>query len=655
MRYGKKFMGNDKSLLNLFMPPRPDLKGQIGFLSGYSASEEFLDRALENFTTLGKLQRAEQGLLSLVLFLDKRCKQITSVTGLQHEMFSGNDRAFSLMHAKVGLLSFAKNKYSKIEFIRVFVSTGNWTRQGMVDNLDHAWKLDIELIEERSADLMEARKILNFFKTLSSHYPLLKKSEEQLKLIDAILPISDPSDELKKTKFFSTFDVSREKPLSMLESIKSRLRKDKNSKPFNTLICGSGFFEETDSSAGAPKKELRVFREIEEKLCASEEFTNKVNGYVVANAHDYIKFKSLIKQKGNVSWNLRGFRDPVQKNQNQIRSFLHSKYILAGYRHGERLTSGKIYFGSANLSKKGLLYNLQNPEANIEAGVVLDASGLSNDEVDALLCIGPDAIDESQIDGTIASTLPEFEDSVTIFAAPIKAIVNFDLRIGTGTIEWSNLPKDCYLNLNGKRIDVVAGQSQILFGDFSIPLSQLNFFVSHTDESFVVPLITTDGRFCLHPPEQVSAESLLNLLLVFPDSLAGSDDDDEGAGIRLTGANLVGSEQTRRGSSRVLNTAMELVEQIARKNQEITIDLLPIWLDRLQFILTRCLAPSEKISFQKIGINFLDVLKEAHFSPNWEKLAATLEQREFYNAMIDDIAADWDVKQFNKLAEVHDA
>ena len=641
-------MKNDKSLLSLFYPPDKTLKGQIGFLCGYSASEDFLDRALENFNTCSKQQRYEQGLLSLVLFLDKRCNPITSVAGLQQEMFAGQDNSFSLMHAKVGLLAFAKNKFSDIEVIRLFVSTGNWTRQGMLENLDHVWKLDVNLKTAKTKDLLEARKVINFFIDLSQHYPLLTLSQQQLNKLDHLIPAATEA-ELQNTKFFSTFDTEKNLPLSMLQGIKKRMRKDRSSKPFNTIICGSGFYEEVDESTTQKTKELKVFNEIQKNLCDSNNFTNKVSGFVVANKNDYAKFKSTINQNQELSWKLYAIRDPLQKNLNLVRHFLHSKYIFSGAKFKSGYPSAKIYLGSANLSKKGLLYNLKNPEANIEAGVVIDVSGITEQEVDDWLCISKKPVDEAEIENSTLNSENEFTDNETIFAAPIKALTNYDWQTNTADIEWGPTPKDCYFNLNNKRYDIFKDKTNIQINEEATLGSQLTVFSTDTNESFIIPIITSDGKFCAHPPEQVGAESILNLLLVFPDSISGSDEDEDDSVITVMGSLNSNQQNTGPTSVRLLNLAMELVEQIARKNQELTIEQLPVWQERLVFTLTRCLAKNEKAGFQKIAVNFLDVLKEPHFSPNWQKLAAHDDQIQSYNLAIDTVAQDWGIKTFNSI------
>ncbi len=641
------------SLLSLFLPPDRNLKGYFGLLCGFSASEDFLDRAMENFTTMNSAQRAELGSLNLALFLDKRKKQITSVSRLHHAMFKGKDGAFSLMHAKVGFLTFSKNKFSPIEAIRIFVSTANWTRIGMIENLDLAWKLDIKIDDKDTSkgDVAEIRKVLEYFKELIRYYPLLKTCQEQVAKIEAIIPPSS-SKESGVTRFFSTFDKIDDKPASVLQCVKRRFERANNARPFNILICGSGFYEHVLTDKQNVKTDnLQVLKLIEKTLCATSTFTKRINGFIVANPIDYWKFKPALESDGKIDWEIRKFEDHADLIENQLRTFLHAKYIFAGYLHNDRYPSAQLYIGSGNLSKKGFTYTLSQPEGNIEAGVVVDASEMTDDQVDIALCVSDESIEANEIPSNPIQSTPEYLEEETQYAAPMRAIVDYDSKKRTGRIEWGEDPDNGYFlgTSSPEKFKIKAGQDHIEFPPHLELKGHLGVFFGENTYPQLIPIISTDGRYCITPPNKVDAESILSLLLTYPEFTTGSDDSDESDIGGAYSAVDITKETLNQSSARTLSTAMELIESIARKNQDTHPDLLLGWFEQLTFTLVRCLKDDEKKKFQEVRRNFLSILKETHFAPNWSGLDDAAPYKLAYSSSIDQIASDWGIDAYPGL------
>ena len=627
----------NKSLLSLFIPPKETLRGTFGLLSGYSATQDFMEMALDNFTSRSSLERGTRGGLNMALFLDKRKVQI-QVQGLYHALFSSHKSGFSLMHAKVGCLAFARSEHSPIEILRIFISTGNWTRSGMLENLDHVWKLDIDLKSANSADLVEVRKVLEFFKRLTDFYPIIDAVRTKIGEIEKLVPNNFSADDFKNARFFSTFEDN-----SMLNEIQIRINKPDN-KGYNTIFCGSGFFEDVDDG-----ENLRVFNELETKLIKGSAFTRNPDRLVIINQIDKWKFKSLAARDKDC-WSVHPFEDYKLK-ENQRRFFLHSKFIFCGYYHNGNYTRGSMYLGSGNLTKKGLLYNIKNPEGNIEAGVVISLTS-EGKQLCQNLCIGAKEykLDEL-VKAEIKSSMEEIGDEI-IFASPLLAIVDFDLEKRTGNLYWSDDAQDCFFyGSNQSEIYHIAKTDVKI----KIPLScdvegSLTIFTMDHERPYSVPIITKDGEFCLIPPKKLDANTVLDMLLEFPDSHSTSEIDEDGEIIKKNKniPNIV--QANEKSSSRSLSIAMEIVECIARKNHTTPPELLMGWFCNLEFTLIKCLEDREKEDFRKLGINFLNVLKNEHFAPNWNAIDGSEVFRAKYEGILEKICNSWGISAHPPLA-----
>lgn len=622
------------SLLSLFLPPHDELKGVFGLLSGYSASEDFLESALDSFTQVSSYERGSRGLLNLILFLDKRQRPIQGIPGLYHALYSGSDREFSLMHAKVGILAFAKDKYNPVEYVRVFVSTGNWTRAGMVKSMDLVWKLDLNLHEEKvKLDWVEVKRVLRFFQKLMTSYPIINSMNAEVEKLLKLVPFNFSEEELQKSRFFSTFDEIESEKQSMLQLICSKFSRKEGVPRFNIMICGSGFYEDKHDD-----NFLKVFKGIEEQLVPVA-FTKELNGYVAINGVDRWKFKELPEQEGRISWNIVRIKDHKNKG-NSERQHLHAKYIFGGNLRNDNYTQGKLYLGSGNLSKKGLLFSLQNPEGNVEAGVVIELKDISEKDLYKELgfspkCYSLQELQAAQVEGD------DFEIPETIeYASPIRAVINFNLEKGQGNIEWNQEASCWFYNKDGSLVQIDKGQNKIELPASIFQEGKL-VILDEKQKSFIVPIVTVDGEFCLTPPPKIDSESALNLLLEYPQVGESVELDEEGEPIVRTqrSNSLVGTGSV---SSRYLSLAMEIVESIARKNQTTSDELLPGWIATIEFVLIKCLKEEEKKSFQSLGINFLELLKEKHFAPEFSSTQEELRTK--YLACLSRVAESWGLK-----------
>jgi hypothetical protein len=625
------------SLLSLFLPPSDELTGIFGLLSGYSASEDFLETAIDNFTQSSSYERGSRGLLNLIVFLDKRQRPIQGIPGLYHALYSGTDRDFSLMHAKVGILAFAKDGYNPVKHIRVFVSTGNWTRAGMVKSMDLVWKLDMDILKEcKKEDWVEVQRILDFFKMLIISYPIINSMHAELDKLLNIVPFKFSVEELESSRFISTFDEHQSKKNNMLELICHKFKRKDGVPRFNIMLCGSGFYEDKNDD-----KLLEVFKEVEEQL-APIAFTKQLNGYVAINGIDRWKFKELSEQEGRISWSIARIKDYKNKG-NSERQHLHAKFIFGGNLRNGKYTQGKLYLGSGNLSKKGLLFSLNNSNGNVEAGVVLELYDISERDLFKELgfdskCYSREELQAAQIEGD------DFEISETIeYASPIRAIINFNIEKGQGTIEWNKEDNCFFHNKDGSLVQILKGQEKI---ELPLILFQQGKIVILDDKrkSYTVPIVTEDNEFCLTPPPKVDSDSALNILLGYPQIGDSVEFDEDGEPIERGSLSNKVSVAQDSVSNRYLSLSMEIVESIARMNHTTPHELLPGWIATIEFVLIKCLKDEDKKSFQSLGINFLAILKEKHFSPEFSSMQVELKTK--YLQCLDKVAESWGMKDY---------
>lgn len=166
------------SLAQHFEAP-DDFLGCFGWLCGYAADAGFLDDAAERFMRHTRAQRAAIGRIALALMLDPGNPPVSLIDapGVLHlPIITLKSRPFVLLHAKVALLGFRHTADAQRWQLRLIVSTGNWTRETLEENLDLAWRVDLssedlqgseETVRQGCADMKAAWGMLVW---LRSHF-----------------------------------------------------------------------------------------------------------------------------------------------------------------------------------------------------------------------------------------------------------------------------------------------------------------------------------------------------------------------------------------------------------------------------------------------------------------------------------------------------
>lgn len=645
---------NNRTLLSLFDPPTEDTVGIIGAVCGYSMSPDFAELMVEKFTKKSLDAISSKGDFCLLLALDKGKGQIGHIPGLYQMLRKPNTNSFDLLHAKIGILAFGKNKHDKIRHLRCFVTTGNFTRNGIRENLDLVWTVDITLEDKGidKQDKADASKIFRFFKDLESFYSIPEIIRNQFFILNEIVNSWSLKDsDLKKSRFITNLDLIKKE--SMFSLIAEVFKKADPLTKHNTLICGSGFFE----SQNIDDEKLEVFEQIEKQICTSRCYvqSKSIDGFVVINyPKDSGKFKNLNFDSGRINWNVQKAKDFSNFPEMQLRKFLHSKYIFSGHFRNGNYINCIIYIGSANLTKKGMLYSLGNSQSNIEAGVIIELEKVEGDELYMNLSKSDDVVNREEIEKT-AFPVDDFDEGIPVFSSPIISIQLIDEVENKYSIEWDNNLSSCSIvNCHGELVPVDYGTEKIC-----IELSKQAFMAkvswNNNESVTMVPIFGNNGSFCQSPPHELSAEEAIFRLLSFPDDEVISNeflDDESDSDEREFNSVFTKINENLPSRKRYISLAAELVENIAKKNQIINKGNVLSWVENLEFVLCQCVTKSEIRNITNLELNIFEVLKMEHFSPNWEAMNADPEIIKKYNNTIDFISQSWGTSKYSSLGKI---
>jgi hypothetical protein len=149
----------------------------------------------------------------------------------------------------------------------------------------------------------------------------------------------------------------------------------------------------------------------------------------------------------------------------------------------------------------------------------------------------------------------------------------------------------------------------------------VKIYWNDNQNSCFIPIFTSNGTFCQTPPEPLSTEEAIFKLLAFPDDEVITnelfdDEDDIGFGDN----NLSKRTEDLPSKKRYISLAVELVENISRKNQFITADNVLSWIENLEYVLCECVTDEEIRNIAKAEVNIFEILKSQYFSPDWETI-----------------------------------
>ena len=357
-----------------------DYVGHFGWLCGYSADAPFLDDALTRFTRMTAAQRAGQGRIFLAVMLDAGNPPIlsTDVPGVAHLLLK-KGQPFRLLHAKVALLGFRHRTEPGRWWLRLLVSTGNWTRQTVEESLDLAWRLDVtqEGCEEAADGIGQDRA------DIRAAWDLLQwlQGYVDTRLLDATTDGRPSESSLARQCMVRWLDAcgARAEAPRFFDSRKASLLKgllkklnNHGVKRCSRLVLGSGFFE-SGTDARKELVPLRIVRELKENSFLTSR--PRVDIFVDPDSCQVMAKAGTLDSLKNAGFHLRPAAPPEAVfGERATPRTLHAKFIFSaasGRKDEDACCGAWLYLGSGNLTQPGFIDKMSSTGGNLEAGVLL--------------------------------------------------------------------------------------------------------------------------------------------------------------------------------------------------------------------------------------------------------------------------------------------
>lgn len=672
-----------QSLLNLFSPPDDKRRGVFGLVCGLSAEEQFMDSALERFTGLGRTSRKHTANLSLMLCRDIHIQPRWLVPGLYEPFPSAQlPETIKLMHAKVALLGFGLSAAGEPDYYRLIVSTGNWTKESVNNNINLAWFCDHHVTgtddqRQNAADILEAvnfwQQLLGVANSKTGYYQLDEPARERIGHFLEVLTANIPSPKKTPPRFISNLLDGKAAQVDgdfQADSMGAHViqRFSHTGTRRNLIVCGSGFFEQ--AAPGNKAGEPEVIKNLSGNLVKSKVLTKDAYHWLVINpkkcgaAGPWITNSDL----DGLNWTICLPRHPDFKNTPYP---FHAKYVFIGNNNDSSITSGLLYLGSGNLSKQGFALS-PGAGGNIEAGVIFDTKRY--DDIDELcICLGIDP--DNDLDLTDIPEDTEGEDSEQenneVQVPPPIASCLWSPKTQKLTWKWTDTNWD-EVQLNGQLL--VPDLFELNIPDPAIDLSggvKLSAKKNGRIYEWFIPVFTANNAFCCPPVQPKTGRGIIDALAAFPHYSSEDDDDDEddggddGGGIvpTIPGVQNADFSELRDELDRFpLHLATALIETIAEKNQQLTPGELPDWVALLRRTLIEEMNAETKSQLMTLGGNMLDpLLTEKGFAPAQPPVAEInmlhkisgsilIHPEEAYAKAIREIMEDWRIHAGTPIA-----
>jgi hypothetical protein len=623
------------TFLDVFNPP-PGMVGQTAALVAMTASETFLDAALERFTGLRARQRAALGVVQAWLMLDPH-----ETTGRNavlapgrppglHELQPRPVTRTSLLHAKLALLAFGPSRLGTPAAFRLVVATGNFTEASARHQLELLWTVDVALdgtaAREDRDDVAAAAVFLRRLLTLryyreESHQP---KSERRWTrgfddLIARAARLAEESD--APTRFFHSLDEA------LLPQLRERFEQGGGAQR-NFLLAGSGFYEQ--ASAGGRKPKVLEVLEMIPRLTASPRRVLLVEP----------------SQAGAVArWAMGGVASGWEMVRpcidDERRRSLHAKFVYAGHLRGGGVGNGMLYLGSGNLSRRGLMTHGGMASGNIECGVVIDV---------------PERLDADTIARTLfwrdhgASILPEAwrdegGEEEALFGDLIEAspILSATVEAGAGVtlaLHWrEDVPPDVAVLIawTGAPPCIVRPALRTLVIPDGPAPAVLEVTAPDTGRRWIVPVVDEHGRVGWSPATYDRWEDAVDALLDFPLQSVGTSEDEDSEGGRAEPMGGGARDEEAPPHRYALHAAATFIEQVAAHQATLPERLLDEWLDHLERVLTGRFPETMLAAWRTARLDVLEPLRAVALAPP----DLSPRQRRRYERILDETAKRW--------------
>ncbi|WP_375757292.1 hypothetical protein [Corallococcus exercitus] len=567
-----------ETLLDIFVPPE-DMFGYGAALVAMTGAEDFLEEAVQRFTGLRPRQRAELGNVFVHLMLDGHASSSRlqvfppgRIPGL-HEFQPRATNPGSLLHAKVALLAFARNRMGVPVHLRLAVMTANFTYTSARQQLELVWTVDVPLEGTAPAeDRADVAAAAAFIETLLARR--FHRDEQQLpsrarKLtarLDTLLATAASLAPVNcKPRFIHSLDRA------LYAQIQEGFRGALDSKK-NLLLCGSGFYEEPSGTVRKPT----VFARLENLGV----FTDSVQRIALVEPGESGAVATWAREGKTEGWQIVRPMDALGFNRR-----LHAKFVFAAYHRDGIVSNGCLYLGSGNLSRRGILTHGEMPMGNVETGVVFAVDERFDREALERSLFYPDKgrpIDKHE--WSVGRVGDKPEDLPLLEAPPILSAMIDPAPSRQLRLLWREDASDsASITWTGRHWFDVRRDDDVLLESTENPTAL--HVRAGGDREWVVPVVDAAGRVGWQPPRFDTYADALAALLDFPIRPAEATDDRDGAeGAEEDGGGAQGArtgktmEQAKRYA---LHAAAELVEEVAALQAALPKSMLDDWLDHL--------------------------------------------------------------------------
>lgn len=632
-------------------------------LTAMSAEEKVVSSILHRFTGKSDDRRlAERNVIAFIFLHAGASPDFGKPPPGVYLFPRRKQRARVLQHTKIGILAWRGVTSGKIERIRLFVTTGNWTSMSVAGSLELTWFTDCT--SDGLEGIQQLESAANFIQGIPGgpkgrpcledyyhvHTEVLTKCHRRYgELLDTIQEWAKRFRRISKvdrgseSQFLPRFIHNLDTPLidQVNESFGKRRPSDKRSRQ-NRLVCGSGFVEQGSDSENQPGPQ--VLQRLQQLDCLAEDAEKRF----VINPEEAGTLAAFGGEKArSASWAYFAPRDPVSQAGAGGR-FLHAKYVLVGTQSGRWWTDTLLYLGSGNLSRRGLLKTpaAGNDDTNLECGVVLAAPEVKQEsDINERLFLGDECTDSTMLrkgDGSIPNFATQDADP-----CPIAAI-SFSSENRKLLLTWvdeSTAAGELVLVLSPDvRIRIPVSATEVPFDG---KLGQLARIEIHGKKvsGWWVPVIDASTGECVVEPVDFKRpySAVLDELIGFPTSTDSSEDDPEDSG-EEGGDDAPTAESPNRASNPIaypLHEAMALLEAIARQNQAVKFGLFEDWLRHLEFVMTERLREEDAEAFRALNFNFLNHLREDSFRPSPDIMPRGSDREKLYEQLIERLEKAW--------------
>lgn len=656
------------SLSQLFDAPE-GFVGNFGWLCGYSADAAFLDNAVERFMRQSQPQRAHIGKIVLGVMLNPGNPQISpvDVPGVMHLPYiKSAHKPFRLLHSKVALLGFRSVGDPSQWLLRLIISTGNWTRATLEQNLDLAWHLDIDkqelkidddAIRQARADINAAWEMLkwlrNFFDTrLFSTIPPNRTDTETGNAYrwfeDLMDGIPNPRGGIPRI-----FDS---RSASLLEQLPELVKTHCSPISRNYIGMGSGFFEAPKEGDKVPYVLNLTIKTLNDSglLTQSPEvdvFVNPRGCQAVAKS-----FKAITMQ----GWSIREAYKPEFFGAGEIRS-LHAKFILCANSRSKSTScsSAWVYLGSGNLTSPGFAQKMSEESGNLESGVVLSPSELYWYPTSGVL---PDKIvsnilpvqwDTELTDDGAVATGKQFEFPEDTFIAAPLAFVLWAVEGDRGILKMPvavDMPFDL-LDSSGIPCNRKGPMSFEWTGERPRQVQLRWVAVDGSESHAFIPVLDEFGRVAASKLMQIEIDDVWQQLESFP--MAPDDEDlpqDDPSPPEPGDSPHNDFTYASRPAVYPIRRMMQLVENIAAKQTAISQADWVTWCIRMEQTLGQAVKSPVADTFRKLELNPLSPLWQASFRPTFAEIGDTAEGQ-FYEEALKRVEILWGMSGLKNIGE----